>query len=887
MRLTPGTRLGPYEVLAPLGAGGMGEVYRARDSRLGRDVAIKVLPQHLSENPEVHARFEREARTISSLNHPHICTLHDVGREGDVEYLVMELVEGETLAKRLEGGAMPVTEVLRLGIQIADALDRAHRAGIVHRDFKPGNIMLTRSGAKLMDFGLARPTAAAGAPGGASGATIAHLTQSPTIASPLTAEGAIVGTFVYMAPEQLEGRETDVRSDLWAFGCVLYEMLTGRRAFEGKSQASLIGSIMHSEPPPLATTSPMAPPQLEALVRSLLAKDPEERVQTAHDVKLQLTWIAQAGSHPSIAAPALPVRRGPRREAVAWAVAAVALATAGFFAWRAATGGSRSGAGDEQVRFTIPVPPAVVALDMPRVSPDGRMVAFSAQDTLNRTMIWVRPLNSLAANPLPGTEGTRPPFWSPDSRYLGFIAGGKLKKIAVAGGPATVICDASSGSDGTWGEGDVILFDGGGNDPILRVSAAGGVATPAISSDSTFQVGWPAFLPDGRHFFYTKILADGAELMLGTLGDTVGRSLGISGSRVEYSPEGYLVFARDRTLMAQRFSTRNMKLEGEPFPVAEDLPVSGNANANFTVSRNGVLVYRSTGEMLNRLAWLDRTGRELAEVAPAADFRGPALSPDGRRIAIRRTDAQNLDVWVIDPARGTTTRFTFEPGADGNPVWSPDGTQIAWTGDTRDGPAILIKSASGLGEVKRVLLPGPASAMLDWSRDGGRLLYQALQTATGTDLLTAPPVADAKPEVLIQTPFNEMRARFSPDGRWVAYESNESGRAEIYVASLAGAAGKWQISVQGGSDPCWSRDGRELFYLSADQQLMTVPVSTDGGFHPGTPQPLFRVQVEAGLRRNVYDVAPDGQRFLFLLTAGQRNTPMTVVVNWLAGQKRR
>ena len=887
MHLTAGTKLGPYEVLSPLGAGGMGEVYRARDTRLGRYVAIKVLPQHLRENAEVHARFEREARTISSLNHPHICTLHDVGREGDVEYLVMELIDGETLAQRIAKGPLPVAEALKLGVQIADALDRAHRAGIVHRDFKPGNVMLTRSGAKLMDFGLARPTGMAG-PGSGSGVSIPHLTQSPTVASPLTAEGAIVGTFLYMSPEQLEGKETDVRSDLWALGCVLYEMVTGRRAFEGKSQASLIGSIMGTEPPPIATLAPMTPPALEALVRGLLAKDPEERIQTAHDVKLQLTWLAQAGSQSGVAAPVV-ARRRSRREPIAWGAAALAVAAAAFFAWRTGAGDA-GGATADAIRFTIPVPPSVSSMSMPRVSPDGRVVALSAQDSAGRTMVWVRPLNSLASNALPGTEGAAAPFWSPDSRYLGFVAGGKLKKIAISGGPATVICDAPSGSDGSWGKGDVILFDGGGSDPILRVSAAGGVASTAIPGDSVAQVGWPAFLPDGKHFFFSRIGNSGtSEIATASLGDTAFRRLEITGSRVEYSPDGYLMFARDRTLMAQRFNAGSMKLEGEPFPVAEDLPVANNALANFTVSRNGVLVYRSTGEVKNRLVWLDRTGRELSEVAPAADFRGPALSPGGDRVAIRLREAnsENLDLWVMDLSRGTSTRFTFDPKQDGNPAWSPDGSRIAWTTAVGDSDAIAIKSSTGMGQSQVIAKIGGASAVLDWSRDGRYLLYQYLTPTNAMDVFAVPASGEGPSETVVSSPFRDTRARFSPDGRWIVYESNESGRAEVYVVPFRGTSGKWQVSTRGGSDPFWSRDGREIFYLSPDRQLMAVPVTSGESFVPGTPQPLFRVQVESGLRRNVYDVSPDGQRFLFLLTAGEASTPMTVVVNWRAGQGKR
>jgi Tol biopolymer transport system component len=886
MRLAPGTRLGPYEVVAPLGAGGMSEVYRAKDTRLGREVAIKVLPEHLTANPEILARFEREARTISSLNHPHICTLYDVGREGDVEYLVMELVEGETLAQRLERGPLPTTEILKLGIQIADALDRAHRAGIVHRDFKPGNVMLTKSGAKLMDFGLARAGVAPGAGGaagsGSAGVTVAALTQSPTVASPLTAEGTLVGTFLYMAPEQLEGRETDVRSDLWAFGCVLYEMATGRRAFEGKSQASLIGSIMHSEPAPLVTAAPLAPPALDSLIRACLAKDPDERVQTAHDVKLQLTWIASAGSQSGVAAPALP-KRAVSREPIAWAVAALAIAAAAFIAWR--SGAPPRAAVGLQIRFTMPMPSGVNPQNMPRISPDGRYVAFQAVDSLNRTMIWVRPLNSLAVNPLPGTEGSLTPFWSPDSRYLGFVAGGKLKRIPVGGGPADVICDAPTGSDGSWSKDGVILFDGAGSDPIRRVSAAGGVAAEEMPGDTAHEAGWPAFMPDGKHYFYSLIDKNGVtDAYLGTLGSKKGARLGITGSRVEYSPDGYLLFARDRSLLAQRFDAGSRKLVGDPFPIAEDLPVAGNGLANFSVSGNGILVYRATGSPRSRLVWLDRDGREVQELEGAADYRAPALSPDGNRIAIRRNNGTNLDIWIVDPARGTTTRFTFDPGQDGNPLWSPDGSQIAWSSD-RDGIfGFWIKSASGMGADQLVTKVAGDGAATDWSRDGKYVLYQATSPQTGADIYLIPMTgSDHTPKPLLNSPFNEVRARFSPDGRWIAYQSNESGRAEIYAASFTGPAGKWQISTSGGTDPAWSHDSGELFFISSDQHFMEVPIQAGATFTPGTPRMLFRVLPETGVRRNVYDVSPDGKRFLFLLPVGDTNTPMTVAVNWHAG----
>jgi Tol biopolymer transport system component len=869
--------------LAPLGAGGMGEVYRARDTRLGRDVAIKVLPQHLSENPEVHARFEREARTISSLNHPHICTLHDVGREQDDEYLVMEMIEGETLAQRLERGPLPIPEVLKLGIQIADALDRAHRAGIVHRDFKPGNVMLSKSGAKLTDFGLARrigPIAGAAN----SGVTIAQLTQSPTVASPLTAEGSIVGTFLYMAPEQLEGRETDARGDLWALGCVLYEMATGHRAFEGRTQASLIGAIMNSEPPPVSSVTAFAPPALDGLIRACLAKDPEERIQTAHDVKLQLTWIQQSGSTPTAVAAPVVTKRRATREAIAWTVAGVSLALLGLIAWRGMNAPSA-----QQIRFSIPIPDRLTGVDLPRVSPDGRTIAFSAQDSTGRRMIWVRPMNALAANPLPGTERSGRPFWSPDSRHLAFFADGKLKKIALAGGPPIVVCDAPSGSDGSWGTHNVILYDGGTTDPIRRVSAGGGVAATAVPSDSIAGVGWPAFLPDGQHFFYTELpITDPSRIMLGTLGQPKGVPLGVTGSRIEYSPDGYLLFARERTLLAQRFDLGRRRMVGEPFPVAEDLPVSGSAQANFTVSGNGVLVYRTTGAIISRLVWLDRSGHELGQVGPPGDYRAPALSRDGSRVAIRRreSDASNLDIWTIEIGRGTSTRLTFDPADDSGPLWSPDGTQIVWQSSRGNESALWMKNSNGVGKEERIANGFAFATPLDWSRDGKWLLVQNQDPRTGVDMLVLPMTGDRKPQTLLQTPFNEGRGRFSPDGRWVVYESDESGHPEIYAVGFQGASGRWQISNDGGSDPAWSPDGREIYYLSRDQKLMAVPITEGATLTAGTPHALFQVQVEAGTRRNVYEVAPDGKRFLFQVPAGDTGTPITAVVNWRADQQR-
>ena len=542
MPLAAGTRLGPYEILGPLGAGGMGEVYRALDTRLDRSVAIKILPEHLAAAPDIRARFEREAKAVSSLNHPNICTLHDVGHQGGVDFLVMELLEGETLAARIERGPLPPAELLKVAIQITDALVKAHRQGLVHRDLKPANVMVTKSGAKLLDFGLARPVGMGATPGG--------LSQTPTLSRALTAEGTIVGTFQYMAPEQLEGAEADARSDLWALGLTLYEMATGQRAFGGRTQASLISSIMKDEPRPIAELQPISPPGLDRLIRQCLAKEPDERIQTAHDVKLQLEWIAEGGSQSGVPAPVAAHRR--RRERALQVTAGVAtLVALAAITWIAL----HRPVPAEPIQFQFDPPSSVQSVDAPRVSPDGRYVAFNATDSTGVTRVWLRPLSPLEATPILGTEGTTRPFWSPDSRYLGFVAGGKLKKVQVSGGPPIVIADTPTGSDGTWSAHDVILFDGRDSDPILRVAAGGGVAAPEMARDSSLgetAVAWPEFLPDGRQYLFLSI-GKKSVLKLGRLGSKTSRELFPCDSRVQYAAPGFLLFSRGGTLVAQPF----------------------------------------------------------------------------------------------------------------------------------------------------------------------------------------------------------------------------------------------------------------------------------------------------------------------------------------------
>jgi Tol biopolymer transport system component len=884
MTLSAGTKLGPYEIVAPLGAGGMGEVYRARDTRLGRDVAVKVLPRHLTENAEVRARFEREARTVSSLNHPNICTLHDIGREGETDYLVLELVEGESLAERLTKGALPPDQVIRLGAEIADALDKAHRAGIVHRDLKPGNIMLARSGAKLMDFGLARGGAASAAGGSQAGSAtaslLAGLTQSPTVAQPLTAQGSIVGTFQYMAPEQLEGAEADARSDIWALGCVLYEMATGQRAFTGATQASLISSIMKDQPRPIAELQALSPPGLDRLVRACLEKDPDERIQTAHDVRLQLRWIAEGGSQAGVPAPVAARRR--ERERLAWILAGVAGIVA---------------AGLAVLHFGFPPPPpqvlrfevtpagSVQTQDSPRISPDGRTLAYDAADSTGLSRIWVRPLGALAPEMIAGTEGARRPFWSPDSRFLAFVAGGKLKKVSVSGGPPVVICDAATGSDGTWGTNGLILFDGAGADPILRVSASGGIATPQVKPDSstrTTQVGWPEWLPDGEHFLYLSILPQ-PTLRVGALHSTKFVDLGPCESQVQYVAPGHVLYSRGGSLVLQRFDTRALKLVGEPIPVAEQVDASGVGGSDFRASANGVLVYSTRTNDSGELVELDRSGQRQRQLTcpPAAWM--PSLSPDGRRVAVRVVDPQNRtrDIWLVDRERNLATRFTFDKGNENYPVWSPDGKRVAYWSDAIGAAGIVAKQLTGSGE-SELLTPMTNEVVLkDWARDGSAIFYE-VGNVSGLDIWVLPLSGDRKPHPFLNGTFDEFDPRLSPDGRYLAYVSNESGRDEVYVQTYPDRSDKWQVSTHGGSDPHWTAGGHEIDYLSLDQHMMAVAIRSSPSFDPGTPQSLFATKVLfPGNQRAHYDVSADGRSFvMFVQTLQQALPTTTVVVNW-------
>jgi Tol biopolymer transport system component/predicted Ser/Thr protein kinase len=877
--LAAGSRLGPYEILSAIGAGGMGEVYRARDTRLERTVAIKVLPEHLTSDADLRQRFEREAKTISQISHPHICALYDVGRDGDRDYLVMEYLEGETLAQRLDKGALPAEQLLRYGIEIADALDKAHRQGIVHRDLKPGNVMLTKSGVKLLDFGLAKFQAAAR---GESLSGVSRLGTQAQASAPLTERGTVLGTFQYMAPEQLEGGEADARSDIFAFGAVLYEMATGKKAFSGKSQASLAGSILRDDPQSVTEIAPMIPPAVNRVVKTCLAKDPEDRFQTAHDVKLQLQWIAEGGSQAGVPAPVAARRKS--RERLAWGVAAaavVAAAALGFGFVRRAPAPPRA------VRFEVAAPEGVIAIDAPRVSPDGRYLAFSATDSEGKTRIWVRPLNALTAQPLNGTEGTGRPFWSPDSRFLGFIAEGKLKKIEVTGGPAQKICDAPTGADGSWSSQGVILYDGTGKDPIYRVPAAGGTPTVAVKTETAGkdgQVGWPEFLPDGRHFLFMAIgtKREDSAYRVGTLDSADSKPFAPAQTLVTYAPPGYLLFVRDKTLVAQRFDPKALRTQGEPIPLAEHIGTDSVGLATFSVSRDGTLAYR-TGEAGARLLWVDPSGKELDALGDRGEYANPALSKTADRLVFDLNDPRSgkTDIWIRDLARGVNSRFTFGDGNNGIPIWSPDGNTVVFRSDRNGTPDLFEKPASGQGEEKILLKSDEQKFPTDWSGDGRYIAFASQNQKTGWNSWALPTFGDRKPIPIVVGAFAELMPKFSPDGRFVAYQSNESGRGEIYVQSFPVASGKWQVSSSGGSDPAWSADGKKIFYRAADQKLMAVDVEAGETFKAGIPQPLFPARVQPGIARNKYVVSGSGERFLFVAPLGREAlTPTNVVLNW-------
>lgn len=885
MPLAPGTQLGPYEITAPLGAGGMGEVYRAKDTRLGRDVAIKILPKEMSADAMRKQRFEREAKTISGLNHPNICVLYDVGSQNGLDYLVMECLEGETLAQRLEKGPLPLAQALKYGAQIADALDNAHRAGIVHRDLKPGNIMLTATGAKLLDFGLARPAARL-----TSSTMLTAVTQD----SPVTEQGTIVGTFQYMSPEQVEGKEVDGRSDIFSLGAVLYEMVTGEKAFEGKSQFSVAAAILEKEPTSIGTIKPMTPPALDHAIRRSLAKAPGERWQSAHDVKIELEWIAQGGN-------AIPATLKEKSSAwVAWLLALISSGAALFVAGYL----SRSIPQEQPMRASLsPLPeaPFTISSSIPgsmAISPDGRLLTFTAKAKEAAPQLWVRSLDSLASHPLAGTENAFAPFWSPDSKWIAFFSNGQLKKVEAFGGPVETLCDAPTGRGGTWSREGLILFSPNISQPLFQIAATGGTARPLTQMDASRQEvthRWPQFLPDGKHYlFFIRAATPGMTgVYVGVLGSDQHRQV-ISGlSNAVYAEPGYLLFGRGDVVMAQPFDLGRMQVAGVPVAVASG--ISGMSAANyfsFSVSQTSTLIYSSANAEIDRqLCWYDRQGKQLSKLGQPEYASEPQLSPDGRRLAFRlfTQPVGNFEIWVDDLARGVQARTSFSGLTVSGPVWSPDGLQLAISHSTpqASGDHMYLLQADGTGKeepLEQPLLESLANYPSSWSPNGHSLLFNHQDKSGKISMWVLPLSGNRKPYRFLETPFNAQMGEFSPDGRWVAYVSNDSGKDEIYVVSFPNAGARVRVSTGGGSQPRWRRDGRELYYLSPEAKIMVAelpPAMSD--FRVGAVRPLFALSGLTGVPGYLYDVSADGQKFIAVQELEQTSTvPLTVVAHWPA-----
>jgi len=887
MALTAGRKLGPYEIQSALGAGGMGEVYRARDTRLDRSVAIKILPSHLSESPEARQRFDREARTISALNHPNICTLYDVGHQDGMDYLVMELLEGETLADRLEKGPLAIEQVLRYGIDICEGLDKAHRSGVVHRDLKPGNIMLTKTGAKLMDFGLAKA---------ASPAASLHLTatvSTPAGSHPLTAQGSVVGTFQYMAPEQVEGKEADARSDLFALGAVLYEMATGKRAFEGKTGASAMAAVLEREPAPISSAQPATPPALESLVKTWLAKDADERWQTAHDVKLQLRQIA-AGSAAASTGAALAMPQRKRGMAWGWAMAAV-FAVVALGALAAAYLASQKEA--PLLRAEL-MPPEKMLFNLTgdnggpaMVSPDGHYIVFSANGA-NGTQLYLRALDSLTSQPLSGTEGAMFPFWSPDSRSIAFFTSEKLKRMEVGGGQPINICDSTLGRGGSWGADGTIVAAISYNTGISRVPASGGTPTAITKPDNVIYTShrWPWLLPDGKHFLYTAInhslpTSPEAGVFYASLDGKEDRLLFHSLSSAIYAA-GHLLWMRDNTLVAQPFDAESGKLTGEPEPLSENVDYdAGLWRANVSASRNGMMVYASgTATGTQQLTWFDRNGKQLGTVGERSAFFDLDLSPDGKKLAVTEQNTAAATIWIHDLPSKLKTRLTFTGGSHLTPIWSPDGQQIAFTSNQQT--QITVKTLAGSGPEQTVLSSPEAiyQGVTDWSHDGRYLMYMQGR-GLNQQLWVLPLEGERKAFRYGNSPAGEMLGTFSPNSRWVAYQANETGRPEIFVAPFPWNGAKWQVTNGGGTEPRWSADGKELFYFDFAGIAAAEVDGSGPTFQVKGSKQLFRLPLRGPSRE--FAPSRDGERFIAVALSEGGSQQLTLVQNWPAELKRK
>jgi serine/threonine protein kinase len=870
MALSPGSKLGPYEIVAPLGAGGMGEVYRAKDTRLGRDVAIKVLPANVSTDQVRRQRFEREARTISSLNHPNICALYDVGEHDGVGYLVLEYVEGETLEKRLQNGPVPTKILLRHGIEIADALEKAHRNGIIHRDLKPSNIMLMKSGAKLLDFGLAKWSAA----GFSEAETLKTLTDAP---EKLTEQGAILGTFQYMAPEQLEGKEVDTRTDLFALGAVLYEMATGVPAFSGKSKASLIAAILTAEVTPITKFQPVSPVGLDQLVRGCMAKDPEERWQSAHDVKLQLISLEKRSAEVEVS-PAAPSRW--KNLGLLAAALALLLAIA-LLAWRFTPVTPEA---VRMVRSSL-LPPSGSSYEPNNfaISPDGSRLAFVALGSDGKSALWVRTLSVATAQKFSDTEGATYPFWSPDSRRVGFFANGKLRTLDSENGATKILCNAPAGRGGAWNRDGIIVFAPLIIGPLFQVADRGGEPAPATSTareGSGEAHRWPYFLPDGKHFLY---FADWNSPDDKHSNGIYAASLASKDSKIISADilsnvafvSGRLLFVRDRSLFAQAFDSSRLEFTGSPESLVEQelLTDTGFRISGFSTAQNGTLVFQSATDADSRLIWYDRSGKELGQI-PDAGYRYPRISPDGRKLLVSSDDAKNGKYFlrIYDLERGVSTRLT-DGGSEEEAGWSHDGKRIAY-----------VTAVGDLFSLYDILADGSSSPQL--LIQGGMMRHVDRSPDDHISFLSV----NRRPAVSIYSPTDQRvsefaltgaEGRFSPDGKWLVY----TGFGGIFVQPFPGPGGRIQMSDGPGAQAIWSRDGREITYIAPDRKLMSV-VFDAGKKLASAPRILFQTRiVGASFVSHQYDVTPDG-RFIINSLARNNSAPLTLLVNYTAELKK-
>jgi serine/threonine protein kinase/Tol biopolymer transport system component len=883
MALSAGTKLGPYEIQSPLGAGGMGEVYRARDTRLDRTVAIKVLPQGLADTPEVRHRFEREARAVSSLNHPHICALYDVGNQDGIEYLVMEYIEGETLAKRLESGPLATTELLRYAIEIADALDRAHRQGVIHRDLKPGNVMLTKSGAKLLDFGLAKATAPPLAGDFSSSPTVSRPLVGRVQSDALTAQGTIVGTYQYMSPEQLEGGEADARSDIFSFGAVLYEMATAKKAFAAKSTASLIAAILKEQPRPISELQPMAPPALERVVKTCLEKDPDERWQNAGDLKRELGWIASAGSQAGIPAPVVAKRK--TRDRAIWIAAGALLAlAAAYLFWQSGVWRSSP----VPVHLSVALPAGRVLPNDSTyplaISPDGSTIVFSAHGDDREAQLYMRKLGSFESTPISGTEGAHCPFFSPGGDWIGFVSDDyKLKKISLRGGSSVELADHAGPIGGSWSDDDTIYYIKSFASGMYAVSAGGGQPKQMTVTESTPEDRghlWPNVLPGNSGVLFTVwtgVSLNDARIEVLSLASGKRKVLIEGGTNGRYIPGGYLAYARNGTLYVVTFDPKRMEVKGTPVPVTEGIMTgASNGDATYAVSKSGTLVFQpgSFVAYQRNLVWLDRTGKSTNVTEGVKPYSSPIISPDGKRIALT-LQGSSFDVWVYDLERGTFTKASFG-GDDYDPSWSPDGKMLAYTSSKSGNMQLYVKHGIVQGDETMVTNGTGFRSLFGWTADGRELICSSDNKETGADIYAVAVEGDHKSRPLVVAPFNQYEASLSPGGKWLAYVSDESGQGEVFVQAMNDPNTRAQISSEGGLFPRWARSGNELFFLGKDG-LMSVKIPPGNALNPGKPVKLFQnKRAWSG-----YDVAADG-RFVAAVEADDKTTgsQLNVILHW-------